>query len=313
MLQTEPVSISHEIAIKKDDSLHYTLTGKDIMASVSMNPHDRMTFVSLDTLPQDPPKRYKAYALIGDALKSFGGKILISLPEIYMEELKGLKDSKALRDNNSSLLTMRIEAFLKSMESIKKKIGEPGYTLFYRPADYKEKSEALFQFKKQNADFVTREKIKDNIYGEDAELHKTQAATQFTLQDNTGKIFASLLIAHHKTLAYAADFIVDKEYRKQKLGEIICFLAFEKIFAENPHIQNITFIAGGAGQEAWCKKFYTETLPAKNFEGTRRAIASEKTFKGFTKMGVFASFGPPGKHMMCSTCEMTSTARPQPL
>lgn len=274
------------------------IKGQDSSVSIKMNPFDRMTLVSFDQLPQTAEKRLAFYAMISPVLESYGGKKLISLPEQYLKEAV---DSECFKLHLKFLWTIRAEDLLANMVLIEKKLKEkelPKCRLVSDQKEYKNRGGDLFNFKKDNAAFITAKKIEDGLYGEVQELDKAKRGVQCTLQDDKGNILASLLVFQHKSLAYVADFIVEESLRNKGLGELICLSAFKALFKAHPEIQNVGYIAGGAGAEDWCKTFYTKTLSSKQHDDARKVIAAEEAQKGVTKMGVFASFGAPGKMML---------------
>lgn len=236
--------------------------------------------------------------MISPTLENYGGKKLISLPEQYLKEAI---DSGCFKLHVKFLWTIRAEDLLVNMLLIEAKLKEkdlPKCHLVLDEREYKNRGRALFTFKKDNAEFINAKKIEDGLYGEVQELDKARGGTQCTLQDGKGNILASLLIFQHKGLAYVADFIVAEKFRNRGLGELICLSAFKTLFKPSPEIQNVGYIAGGAGAEDWCKTFYTKTLSSKQHDDARKVIAAEKDQEGVTKMGVFASFGVPGKIML---------------
>lgn len=138
-------------------------TNGECSAEIIMNPFDNMVFATITNISEDHVKAQTEFVnLCQEIEKEFGAKCLMKIPDRFksfnlMHTSAGTK--RALT------APIKIISFPEEMPGISKrvqqhfeKIGkEEGYQLLVTPKEYEEFDlyEKLYEFKKENATFVT--------------------------------------------------------------------------------------------------------------------------------------------------------------
>src|SRR5262249_38370001 len=115
------------------------------------------------------------------------------------------------------------------------------YTLLKNSTDYNEPEmyEKLFNFKKENAAFVTDEKTAWGLYSplaEQKKIKENKFARHFSLYDHkTHQFIATIQTFTHNGLIYVSDLVIKKENQNQGMSQAFLSLVFDELKKEYPN------------------------------------------------------------------------------
>ncbi len=286
--------------LKKETINHYTITHaehKEFKASLKMNPRDNMVVARITDLPprnESQTKLTKAFEAY--LQENVGGKILLQLPEALSSTLPAQESSAHLQYVDKDTLTDRMKLIAKKSKVINilnrfndDEAKEGKYVLLKNPEDYKELYGEYDQFQKDNASFVTSQKIEAGLYSPIAAKKKidNEFVNTIAIYDPQKKKFvAGIHLFIHDDLAYISDFIVNKDETNQGVAQTLLLLAFQEMKKDN--LKGIWFIAGGDGQTPKGAHLYGKILGTQPLDSSLQKM-----------LGVRPIFGTP-KELLCT-------------
>ncbi len=272
MFETEKLTNNHHIITDTTDTFK---------AVIRMNPRDAMVFCQINISKEESiPNTLRDFGTF--FYENYGGKSLIQVNQEDYDTFinAGFSETPVNADTARLMKFSNFMTIASNKQSVSynlDKFKSQQYIMLSSPENYSDKYEALFQFKCQNATFVTQEKIEKGIYSAEAEEDKikNEFVRYFTIVENN-KIIATLMVVMHGNMAYVSDYIVRKDKRGNGLGQAIIVKAFEQL-----KVDKLWFIAGV--QNRVTNHLYDEVFQS--------SIIDSKLQKEY---GLFVKFGPPG-------------------
>lgn len=241
------------------------LTGKNFVTEVDLNARDAMVFGVVKTLPEDEADAVEMLTEFrGFVQQHCGGKTITSFPkemDMKLAEKAGYKIQFGAENNPNYYIDA--DVFAGKLEEMKAKkevkahlqsLKEGKLTLVNQDALAK-KPAALYEFKRKNADFVTRDegiKLKQGIYSERAEQLKcTNPHNKHYALQLDGKIIGCVMLTKHDDKIYIADYIVAENEVGKKYAQAMIVAAYEDAMqdAQWKDTKGLWLIAGGKAKD----------------------------------------------------------------